>query len=271
MGPVGRMGRMMPAGRRRDGGATPGHFNREISWLEFNQRVLQEATGDRHPLLERAKFLSIVHSNLDEFFMIRVSGLQEQVEAGLTEPSKDGRTPAEQLAAIRERVGAMRRDAWTCFRDELQPQLREAGIRLLPYNEVEETGRKGLRQYFDTVAYPVLTPLAVDPAHPFPHISNLSISLAVVVKRGVAEERFARVKIPKVLPRLVAVEPDAGSNARRRGRNEYTFVWLEDLIATHLPALFRGLEVVRSYPFRVIRDADFGIREDEAGDLLQSI
>jgi polyphosphate kinase len=248
----------------------PRYFNREISWLEFNKRVLEEAMDPSHPLLERAKFLSIVHSNLDEFFMIRVSGLQEQVESGFAEPSRDGLTPEEQLSIIRERVSAMRHEAWTHFRDELRPQLAAAGIHLLTMDVLDDSRRKTLSEYYGTVVYPVLTPLAVDPAHPFPHISNLSLSLAVVVRDKKGTERFARVKVPQVLPRLVPVEPPAGGGRRRR-KAEYAFVWLEDLIAVHLPALFRGLEVVRSYPFRVIRDADFEIREDEAGDLLQTI
>jgi polyphosphate kinase len=180
-------------------------------------------------------------------------------------------TPAEQLAAIRDRVVAMRREAWACYRDQLQPALAEAGVRLLPYAEIAEPGRAALKQYFENVAYPVLTPLAVDPAHPFPHISNLSISLAVVVERAPGEERFARVKIPQVLPRLVPVDCCTRSAPSRRSAGEHAFVWLEDLIAAHLPALFRGLKVIRTYPFRVIRDADLEIREDEAGDLLQSI
>ncbi len=249
----------------------PVYINREVSWLEFNKRVLEEAQNHEHPLLERVKFLSIVHSNLDEFFMIRVSGLQEQVEAGFSEPSKDGLTPAEQLAIIRERVTAMRQDAWACYRDDLRPALVTAGVRLLGYDELDERQRARLGAYFDTVVYPVLTPLAVDPAHPFPHISNLSLSLAVVVRTPSGNDRFARVKIPKVLPRLVPLEPSIGAATRRRGRAEASFVWLEDLIAAHLPSLFRGLKVPKSYAFRVVRDADFEIREDEAGDLLQSI
>jgi len=249
----------------------PTYINREVSWLEFNKRVLEEAQSHEHPLLERVKFLSIVHSNLDEFFMIRVSGLQEQVEAGFTEPSKDGLTPAEQLAIIRERVTAMRQQAWACYRDDLKPALAAEGIRLLDHQDLDDRQRKRLDEYFSTVVYPVLTPLAVDPAHPFPHISNLSLSLAAVVRTTKGRERFARIKIPQVLPRLVPVDPAATPSGRKRRGGEVAFVWLEDLIAANLRALFRGLSVSRSYAFRVIRDADFEIREDEAGDLLQSI
>ena len=246
-------------------------FNREVSWLEFNLRVLEEAASPDHPPLERAKFLSIVHSNLDEFFMIRVSGLQEQVEAGFSEPSRDGMTPAEQLEEIRERVVAMRHQAWQVYSGQLQPLLAEHDIHLLGYEQLDDRSRARVQRYFDTVVYPVLTPLAVDPAHPFPHISNLSISLAVVVRTPKGEERFARVKIPQVLPRLVPADQPSSSGGRRRNRPAYVFVWLEELVAANLTKLFCGLDVVASYPFRIVRDADFEIREDEAGDLLQTI
>jgi polyphosphate kinase len=247
------------------------YFNREISWLEFNRRVLEEAQDENHPLLERVKFLSIFHSNQDEFFMIRVSGLQEQVEAGLQEPSDDGLTSREQLEILRERIIALNQDAWQCYQS-LRKKLAENGICLYNYSELNRTQKAALRRYFLTSVYPVLTPLAVDPAHPFPHISNLSLSLAVVIRDQENHEKFARVKIPQVLPRLIPVELTAAREESGAGRmRKRGFVWLEELIAAHLDTLFPGVQVVSSYPFRVVRDADIEIREDEAGDLLQAI
>jgi polyphosphate kinase len=247
------------------------YFNREISWLEFNRRVLEEAQDENHPLLERVKFLSIFHSNQDEFFMIRVSGLQEQVEAGLQEPSDDGLTPREQLEILRERIILLNQDAWKCYQS-LRKKLAENGICLYNYSELNRTQKSSLRRYFLSTVYPVLTPLAVDPAHPFPHISNLSLSLAVVIRDQENHEKFARVKIPQVLPRLIPVPMPHGKEEMDAGRmRKRGFVWLEELIAAHLDTLFPGVQVVSSYPFRVVRDADIEIREDEAGDLLQAI
>lgn len=249
-------------------------FSRELSWLDFNDRVFEEAQDDKHPLLERVKFLSIVHSNLDEFFMIRVSGLQEQVESGLVERTPDGYTAREQLIAIRARAQEMLARAHACFTSELTPLLAAAGLTIADLDDLAEGQREPLDRYFDEEVYPVLTPLAVDPGHPFPHISNLSLSLAVVLRDPDGIERFARVKIPEVLPRFVlvpSVRSEAGSGKPRRRKAAYTFTWLEQLIAARLPSLFTGMEVVASYPFRVVRDADLEIREDEAGDLLQQI
>jgi polyphosphate kinase len=248
------------------------YFNRELSWLEFNQRVLEEAMDERHPLLERVKFLGIFHSNLDEFFMIRVSGLKEQVESGLVEESPDGLTAREQLALIRERAIYLSQCAWQYFQRDLRPALAQAKIQLLNYADLSKQQKASLKEYFTTTVYPVLTPLAVDPGHPFPHISNLSLSLAVVIRDQDKCERFARVKIPQVLPRLVPVEMPSrkGESALQRSR-KHAYVWMEQLVAAHLDTLFRGMKVVQSYPFRVIRDADLEIREDEAGDLLQTI
>lgn len=242
-------------------------FNREINWLEFNLRVLEEAMDDSHPLLERVKFLAIFHSNLDEFFMIRVSGLKEQVESGLLEPSPDGLTPHEQIDIIRERVQTLSEMAERYFQERILPELQAAGICLHDYRTLNTEQKAALKQYFTSTVYPVLTPLAVDPGHPFPHISNLSLSLAVVVRDEERNEKFARVKIPQGLPRLVPVPACTDET----GKQSTCFLWLEQLVAAHLGTLFRGLRVVRSYPFRVIRDADLEIREDEAGDLLQSI
>ena len=258
------------------------YFNREINWLEFNLRVLQEAMDTAHPLLERVKFLGIFFSNLDEFYMIRVSGLMEQVESGLLEPSEDGLTAPDQLQIVRDRVLYLVGMADRYWQDQLLPELRAAGICLHDYRTLSKKQRASLRRFFMSTVYPVLTPLAVDPGHPFPHISNLSLSLAVVIRDPSGVERFARVKIPQQIPRLLEVdgacvveEEEKAKEGDRDGSTHsperHCFVWLEQLVAAHLPMLFRGMKVVSSYPFRVIRDADLEIREDEAGDLLQSI
>jgi polyphosphate kinase len=239
------------------------YINRELSWLEFNQRVLDEARDPRHPLLERAKFLSIVSSNLDEFFMIRVAAIREQVSADITEYTPDHRTPQQQLQEIHARVAAMLDDMGSCFWNELHPLLSQAKIHLLRMEELSDHDRTLLSQLFAREIFPVLTPLAFDPGHPFPYISNLSLSLAVVVATAQGEERFARVKVPDVLPRLIEIPGE--------DRREFRFVWLEDLIAANLGPLFPGLTVLESYPFRVTRNADLEIQEDEAEDLISSI
>lgn len=253
------------------GVAHPRYFNREISWLEFNRRVLEEALDERRPLLERAKFLSIFHSNLDEFFMIRVSGLKEQVESGLLEPSEDGLTPQEQIREIRRRTIDLLALASSFYHGTLCKLLSAEGISVLEYHDLNARQRDCVNDYFATTVYPVLTPLAVDPAHPFPHISNLSLSLAVDLRDPSGAERFARVKIPQVLPRLIPLDLCLPDRRDSRRRKKASFLWLESLIAAHLDSLFRGMKVVSSFPFRVIRDADLEIREDEAGDLLQVI
>jgi polyphosphate kinase len=240
------------------------YINRELSWLEFNHRVLEEALDERHPLLERVKFLAIVSSNLDEFFMIRVAAIKEQIFAGVVEYSPDARTPAEQLRAIHERVETLVRRMRSCFWEDLHPRLAAAGIRLCKLHEVTQEQRQRLHELFAREIFPVLTPLAFDPGHPFPYISNLSLSLAVVVKSPQGEDRFARVKVPDVLPRLVEVPGDhpAGNPA---------FVWLEDLIGENLGMLFPGMTVREYYAFRVTRNADIEIEEDEASDLISTI
>jgi polyphosphate kinase len=238
-------------------------INRELSWLEFNERVLEEARDRRHPLLERVKFLSIVSSNLDEFFMIRVAAIREQVLADVSEPSPDGRTPLQQLQAIHDRVERMIRDMAACFWEDLLPALGAAGIKLLTMPDLTPEERSSLADLFAREIYPVLTPLAFDPGHPFPYISNLSLSLAVVVRTPEGVEKFARVKVPDVLSRLVQIPGGNGTAFR--------FVWLEDLISANLGRLFPGMEVIESYAFRVTRNADIEIQEDEAEDLIRSI
>jgi polyphosphate kinase len=248
------------------------YFNRELSWLEFNQRVLEEALDERHPLLERVKFLSIFSTNLDEFFMIRVAGIKQQVAAGVTIRALDGTTPAEQLTAIRRVVNAQKELQRRCWLDDIQPKLHDQGIHLLDYQELNAEQRAFCKAYFEREVFPVLTPLAFDPSHPFPHISNLSINLAVVINDPEEGELFARVKVPAVLPRLIPLTggrcagPELIPPERR-----HCFVWLDQVIAEHVDALFPGIEVVETYAFRITRNADMEIQEEEAADLLRTI
>jgi polyphosphate kinase len=251
----------------------PARFiNRELSWLLFNRRVLAEALDERLPLLERVRFLSIFGGNLDEFFMIRVSGLRTQMATAATERSPDGRTPAEQLAAIRRDLLPVLDRCTKCWSDDLLVKLAEAGIRILRYEDLKKKQRKLLRRHFKDRIFPILTPLAFDPGHPFPHISNLSINLAVVVRDAHQKEKFARLRAPVALPRLVRMPDEEKADNYDELGVETTmapnFVWLEEVISANLDLLFPKMEVVASYPFRVTRDADAEIEEDEAGDLL---
>ncbi|RLC82280.1 MAG: polyphosphate kinase 1 [Chloroflexi bacterium] len=251
------------------------YINRELSWLQFNHRVLEEALDKRHPLLERVKFLSIFASNLDEFFMIRVSGLRRQLAAGALKAPPDGMTPAEQLAAIRRELLPELSRQYDCWHYDLLPKLREAGIKVLNYSDLKHKQCKLLRQYFREEIFPTLTPLAFDPGHPFPHISNLSLNLAVVINDPLRGERFARLKAPGTFPRLLRIPSEETADdyqslglAQTMSSN---FVWLEEAVVANLDMLFPGMEVVAAYPFRVTRDADPEIEEDEAADLLTSI
>jgi polyphosphate kinase len=238
------------------------YFNREISWLAFNRRVLEEGIDTGWPLLERLKFLCIYHSNLDEFFMIRVSGLHEQLEASLSERSADGLSPTEQLKAIGEIVRRDGEIATRALNEDVLPKLAEKGVRVVRWDAIEAEQRKDLTAYFENVVFPILTPLAFDPAHPFPFLSNLSLSLAVELsERDDSRPNFARVKVPPSLPRLQPVGGEGSS----------LFILLEDLIEAHLPHLFPGMKIRGASAFRVTRDADMEIREDEAGDLLRSV
>src|SRR5437588_3243868 len=181
------------------------YINRELSWIEFNRRVFEEAQNSRHPLLERVKFLSIFDSNLDEFIMIRLAGLKDQIAAHVTTPSPDGLTAEQQLAAVRQRLAPLVQEVRQRWRDDLLPLLAAEHIYVLDYEQLDEKQRAATYSYFEHEVFPVLTPLAVDPGHPFPHISNLSLNLAVVIKDQAHGERFARVKVPPTLPRLVPV------------------------------------------------------------------
>ncbi len=236
------------------------YFNRELSWLQFNERVLELAEDESVPLLERAKFSAIVSSNLDEFFMVRVAGLHDQIEAGIETPLQDGRTPRATLDEIRRIVNEHIERQSRCLELALRPALAEHGIRIVKVDEVDEQERRALDERFRRQIFPVLTPLAVGLGRPFPYISNLSLSLGVLVRDPVTSvETFARVKVPKeMLPRFVPTG------------DGYTFVPLEDLIAKHLDTLFPGMEIVDYDVFRVTRDADFTV-SDEADDLLQAV
>ncbi len=236
------------------------YFNRELSWLEFNSRVLELAEEPSVPLLERLKFCAIYSNNLDEFFMVRVAGLHDQVEAGLETPLQDGRTPAQTIAAIRSMVRSQMARQIRCVQGDLRPALAEHGIRIVTCDEVGASQRAELDERFRRQIFPVLTPLAVGLGRPFPYISNLSLSLGVIVRDPVSSaETFARVKVPKeMLPRFMHLDD---------GR---TLVPLEDLIAKNLGQLFPGMEIVDHDVFRVTRDADFTV-SDEADDLLRAV
>jgi len=244
-------------------------FNREASWLEFNRRVLEEALDQSQPLLERVKFMSIFSSNLDEFFMIRVSGLKEQIDEGVTDLSLDGLAPAAQLKLINERLRPMLDQQVACFKEDLLPALASGGIVITSYRALSDRERRSLTTYFMENVFPVLTPQAVDPSHPFPYISNLSLNLGVMIEPNgsadstpnAAPPRFARVKVPPLVPRLVPVG----------GGQSTEFIFLEELIAANIEVLFPGMRTSELNAFRVTRDADIEIREDEANDLLQAV
>jgi polyphosphate kinase len=246
------------------------YINREISTLEFYGRVLAQASDKRHSLLERVRFLAIVGGMIDELFMVRVSDLQEELSEGLVTLSPDGMTPARQLAAIRKRVTDIFEEQRRVLRDQLLPDLADHGIRIVDLSDLSTSQRAGLRAYFEREVFPVLTPLAVDPGHPFPHISNLSVNLAVELAGEGNETRFARVKIPDVIPRLLHLEGILGQHVEGK-RSKYTFVWLDQLVAANLASLFPGVIVLASYGFRVIRDADIEIHEEEGVDLRLSV
>jgi len=242
------------------------YLNRELSWLDFNARVLALAEDTSQPLLERAKFLAIFASNLDEFYMVRVAGLKRRDEAGLGVRSADGLTPREQLAHISARTQALAVAHAEVFLNEVCPELDKEGIRVNRWSSLTDEQRTALSTYFTETVFPVLTPLAVDPAHPFPYISGLSLNLAVTVRDPQGRtERFARVKVPNNVPRLVRVRPVDPDD------KSITFLPIEDLIAAHLSDLFTGMEVAEVHAFRVTRNADVEVEEDRDEDLLQAL
>ncbi|MCP9493269.1 MAG: polyphosphate kinase 1 [Pyrinomonadaceae bacterium MAG19_C2-C3] len=240
------------------------YFNRELSWLEFNRRVLEEAQDQTHPLLERLKFLSIFSTNLDEFYMIRVSGLKEQLEESIRELSPDGLSPGEQLRAIGESLRPTLLAQSQCLRDEVLAELEGHDVRVVPYCDLSKSEKRKLDDYFDEHVYPILTPQAVDPSHPFPYISSLSLNLGVMIEPhdddddDDEEPRFARIKVPPVVPRLVKINHTPSN-----------FALLEEVIAANIDKLFPGMRATQPYIFRVTRDADIEIEEDEADDLLR--
>jgi polyphosphate kinase len=245
-------------------------FNRELSLLAFHARVLEEALDTSNPLLERLKFLSIFSSNLDEFFMIRVSGLKEGLEQGITGVSADGTSPADQLTQIRRQVLKLIAEQSRVLREDILPQLTETGVELVPYDSLSRHEKENLKDYFLEKVFPILTPLAVDPSHPFPYISPLSVNIGLMVEapnemkllgRGkVLKSRFVRIKVPSVVPRLLPI----GSSGSR-------FVLLDEIIEANIDALFPGMKAGTCHRFRVTRDADIEIREEEAEDLLSMI
>src|SRR5262245_60696155 len=249
------------------------YINRELSWLEFNRRVLDEALDARVPLLERLKFLAIVASNLDEFFMVRVGGLQQKVQAGIIVGSgADRMPPKEQLERISQVVRGLLTDAYQCLLNELLPALAKEGIVVLGLKDLTEEHRKHLREVFRREIFPVLTPLAIDPGHPFPHLLNKSLNLAVVLRRPRNQDQlFAVVQVPAVLPRFVALPAaatPAGDGALPKGQ---AFTTLETVIRMHLPDLFPGMEIENSIVFRVTRNSEYEIDDDEVEDLLKTI
>ena len=246
-------------------------INRELSLLDFQRRVLEEAQEGSNPLLERLMFLSFVGSNVDEFFMVRVAGLKRQIEKSVMDTGPDGISAAEQLRAIRASVIRLYRGAHECWSKELVPALEGSGIRILSYANLTDEQRAVADSYFQEAVFPTLTPLAFDPGRPFPHISNLSLNLAVLLRAGEGEH-FARVKIPDTLPQLVpvSVAPKAKGRAKTAIK-EQSFVWLEQLVTANLGALFPGMEILEAHPFHVTRDADSEIQNLEAGDLLESV
>ena len=245
--------------------------NRELSWLEFNHRVLQQALDTDTPLLERLKFLSIFSTNLDEFFMIRVSGLKEQIAEGINKPSPDGLTPAQQVGEIRQRVRPMLIEQMMCLNEEIIPQLKEHGLEVCAYDQLDKKVKKKLNKYFLRNVFPVLTPQSVDESHPFPYISNLSLNLGLIVEPNKKfnhdkiqhlynESRFVRIKLPPNIPRLISINDERTK-----------FVLLSEIIAANSIHLFPNMNPTEPYLFRVTRDADIEIRQDEAGDILRTM
>ncbi len=246
------------------------YINRELSTIEFNRRVLMEGLNIDHPILERVKFNAIFSNNMDEFFMVRVSGIRQQVMLGIPESPPDGLTPREQLVSIHRSVDELNTLQMHNWRANLEPSLKKNGIHLLKYDDLKSKQKKNVSRYFEQQLFPVLTPLAFDPGHPFPHISNLSLNLAVVVRDpNQGDRHFARIKVPDTLPRLVPLNPlDPDELIQPKVQK---FVWLEDVIIANLDRLFPGMEIEEAHPFRVTRNTDIELQEDEADDLLATM
>ena len=248
-------------------------FNRDLSWVEFNRRVLEEALDPNLPLLEKVKFISIFHTNLDEFYMIRISGLKEQIAANVLEPSIDGLTPREQLRKIENCLKPMLDQVFDLWLNTVVPELRQNHIDICEYENLPQEEKSRLTEFFKKEIYPVLTPLAFDPGRPFPYISNLSLSLAILVRKPNGENHFARVKVPSILPRLLRIDtilyPE--KKIQTNGNFSARFLWLGDLIRANLHLLFPGMEIIEAHRFRITRDTDIELQEDEADDLLSVI
>jgi polyphosphate kinase len=246
------------------------YINREVSWTRFNRHVLDEARDESHPLLERVKFLAIFANNLDEYFMVRVSGLQRQLEKGVLKSPPDGMTPQQQLEAIRQMLLpdlSMLYDTW---HKDILPKLASSGINIHLYTDLPDQQKEQMRKYFIDEIFPVLTPLVFDSAHPFPFISNRSLNLAIVVRNQNNKDFFARVKVPtNLFSRLIKIPPE--NSGESGGDASVHYVYLEDLISANLDKLFPGMEVIASSPFRITRDADIDIEVDDASDLLTTV
>jgi polyphosphate kinase len=248
------------------------YFNRELSWLEFNYRVLQEALNEKTLLLERLKFTAIFSANLDEFFMVRVAALKRQIEAEVTKLTPDGRTPIQQIQDINTRLRPLVKQQVENFEFNLKKELIIHGIHLIDFIDLNQEQRNYLDKYYYDNIFPVLTPLAVDPSHPFPHMSNLSLNLAILVKNpDTGAELFARVKVQKTLPRFITFPPEL----RQVSNQDHNPVWvgvpIEQVMAHYLSSLFPGMNVQECHNFRLTRDSDLGVQEDEADDLLLAI
>ncbi len=248
-------------------------FNRDLSWVEFNRRVLEEALNPDLPLLDKVKFVSIFSSNLDEFYMIRISGLKEQIAAQVAEPKLDGLTPQEELIKVEKALKPMLETLMNLWSKEIVPELEKNNIYVCEWKDLDEDEKLKLNLYFKREIYPVLTPLAFDPGRPFPYISNLSLSLAVVVKNPKGERHFARVKVPSILPRLLQIDQIVNSSKKTNSNGKFKakFIWLGDLIRANLDLLFPKMEILEAHRFRITRDTDIEIQEDEADDLLEVI
>lgn len=245
-------------------------INRDLSWVEFNKRVLDEALNPELPLLDKIKFISIFCSNLDEFYMIRVSGIKEQIAANISEPAIDGLTPIEQLSKVEIALKPLLQKLDNLWTTEIIPALKEQGISLISIDELGIAEKEKLTNYFKKEIFPVLTPLAFDPGRPFPYISNLSLNLAILIQKPNGEQHFARVKMPSILPRLLQIDSilDSSKQSSVDGNFSATYIWLGDIIKNNLNLLFPGMEIVEAHRFRITRNTDIELQEDEADDLL---
>ena len=246
-------------------------INRDLSWIEFNKRVMEEALHPGLPLLERIKFISIFCSNLDEFYMIRVSGIKEQIAANIAEVTIDGLAPQRALHEIEKEVRPLVDSLQEYWNHHIVPELEESRICVTSCAKLTTSERAKLSEYFEQQIFPVLTPLALDPGRPFPYISNLSLSLAVTIKDTEGETRFARVKVPGILPRLLRIDTILANPTDNGSNGDIRFIWLEDLIRSNIGRLFPKMKILEAYCFRLTRDTDIEIQEDEADDLLEQI